>query len=54
MLNLREFRGNAYRLADWLPWACLVAPGVILNKDGSFQRTMRYAGRTSTVRPRPS
>ena len=25
MLNLREFRGNAYRLADWLPWACLVA-----------------------------
>src|SRR5581483_8046994 len=44
MLNLREFRGNAYRLADWLPWACLVAPGVILNKDGSFQRTIRYRG----------
>jgi len=34
MLNLREFRGDAHRLADWLPWACLVAPGVILNKDG--------------------
>ncbi|WP_316233774.1 conjugal transfer protein TrbE [Bradyrhizobium sp. SZCCHNPS2010] len=44
MLNLREFRSHAYRLADWLPWACLVAPGVILNKDGSFQRTMRYRG----------
>ncbi|MHC2463312.1 conjugal transfer protein TrbE [Bradyrhizobium embrapense] len=44
MLNLREFRSNAYRLADWLPWACLVAPGVILNKDGSFQRTIRYRG----------
>ncbi|MCC8977257.1 conjugal transfer protein TrbE [Bradyrhizobium acaciae] len=44
MLNLREFRSNAHRLADWLPWACLVAPGVILNKDGSFQRTMRYRG----------
>ncbi|MCC8937066.1 conjugal transfer protein TrbE [Bradyrhizobium sp. Arg68] len=44
MLNLREFRGDAYRLADWLPWACLVAPGVILNKDGSFQRTIRYRG----------
>lgn len=44
MLNLREFRGQAHRLADWLPWACLVAPGVILNKDGSFQRTIRYRG----------
>jgi type IV secretion/conjugal transfer VirB4 family ATPase len=44
MLNLREFRPNAYRLADWLPWACLVAPGIVLNKDGSFQRTVRYRG----------
>src|SRR6267154_5629636 len=44
MLNLREFRSNAYRLADWLPWACLVAPGIGLNKDGSFQRTVRYRG----------
>ncbi|MFH0301098.1 conjugal transfer protein TrbE [Bradyrhizobium sp. 31Argb] len=44
MLNLKEYRGHAYRLADWLPWACLVAPGVVLNKDGSFQRTIRYRG----------
>jgi len=44
MLNLREFRSHAYRLADWLPWACLIAPGVVLNKDGSFQRTVRYRG----------
>ncbi|MDH2380716.1 conjugal transfer protein TrbE [Bradyrhizobium sp. CER78] len=44
MLNLREFRRDAYRLADWLPWVCLIAPGVILNKDGSFQRTIRYRG----------
>jgi type IV secretion system protein TrbE len=44
MLNLREFRSHAHRLADWLPWACLVAPGIVLNKDGSFQRTVRYRG----------
>jgi type IV secretion/conjugal transfer VirB4 family ATPase len=44
MLNLREFRSHANRLADWLPWACLVAPGIVLNKDGSFQRTVRYRG----------
>lgn len=44
MLNVREFRSHAHRLADWLPWACLIAPGIVLNKDGSFQRTVRYRG----------
>ncbi|MFS0771226.1 conjugal transfer protein TrbE [Sphingomonas sp. 1P08PE] len=44
MLNLAEYRGRADRLADHLPWAALVAPGVILNKDGSFQRTLRFRG----------
>src|SRR3546814_9663371 len=40
MLNLREYRHRADRLADHLPWAALVADGVIFNKDGSFQRTL--------------
>lgn len=31
-------------LADWLPRAGLIAPGVVLNKDGSFQRTARFRG----------
>jgi type IV secretion system protein TrbE len=44
MLNLAEYRRKATALADYLPWACLVAPGVVLNKDGSFQRTARYRG----------
>src|SRR5690348_380328 len=44
MLNLAEYRPHATRLADWLPWAGLVAPGVVLNKDGSFQRTARFRG----------
>uniref|UniRef100_UPI0035CA5F9D conjugal transfer protein TrbE n=1 Tax=uncultured Sphingomonas sp. TaxID=158754 RepID=UPI0035CA5F9D len=44
MLNLREYRQRADRLADHLPWAALVAPGVILNKDGSFQRTLAFRG----------
>lgn len=44
MLNLAEYRKQTTRLADYLPWACLVAPGVLLNKDGSFQRTIRYRG----------
>jgi len=44
MLALREYRPAADRLADHLPWAALVAEGVILNKDGSFQRTFAFRG----------
>jgi type IV secretion system protein VirB4 len=44
MLALREYRSRADRLADHLPWAALVAPGIVLNKDGSFQRTARFRG----------
>lgn len=44
MLNLAEYRPHADRLADHLPWAALVAPGVVLNKDGSFQRSFRFRG----------
>ncbi|MDP3750784.1 MAG: conjugal transfer protein TrbE [Polaromonas sp.] len=44
MLNLIEYRKRPALLADWLPWAGLVAPGVVLNKDGSFQRTVRFRG----------
>jgi type IV secretion system protein VirB4 len=44
MLNLAEYRRRTTALADYLPWACLVGPGIVLNKDGSFQRTLRYRG----------
>src|SRR5207244_1754457 len=33
--------GAARRL---LPWAGFVAPGIVLNKDGSLQRTCRFRG----------
>ncbi len=44
MLNLAEYRSRFDRLADHLPWAALVAPGVVLNKDGSFQRSFAFRG----------
>lgn len=44
MLNLSEYRPKSHHLADFLPWAALVREGVILNKDGSFQRTLRFRG----------
>lgn len=44
MLNLAEYRKKPQGLADFLPWAALVASGVVANKDGSFQRTARFRG----------
>jgi len=43
-MNLAEYRRSNTRLADFLPWAALVGEGVVLNKDGSFQRTARFRG----------
>ena len=44
MLRLAEYRTRPAALADFLPWAALVAPGVVLNKDGSLQRSARFRG----------
>jgi type IV secretion system protein VirB4 len=44
MMNLAEYRRGSQSLADFLPWAALAREGVILNKDGSFQRTAKFRG----------
>ena len=44
MMNLAEYRRSATHLVDFLPWAALAGDGVVLNKDGSFQRTARFRG----------
>jgi type IV secretion system protein VirB4 len=44
MRFLDEFRRRPATLADHLPWAVRVAPGVVLNKDGSFLAGLRFRG----------
>lgn len=44
MMNLAEYRRTAARLADYLPWVALIGSGVVLNKDGSFQRSAKFRG----------
>jgi len=44
MLALREYQVKPRRLADYLPWAILIAPGVVLCKDGSFLSVARFRG----------
>jgi type IV secretion/conjugal transfer VirB4 family ATPase len=44
MYYLYEFLRRPNKLSDLLPWAALIAPGVILNKDGSLQKSYRFRG----------
>jgi type IV secretion system protein VirB4 len=44
MFSLAPYTHTPSRLEDYLPWAILVAPGIVLNKDGSFQTTVRLRG----------
>ena len=43
-MRLAEYRPKTALLADCLPWAALIDEGVVLNKDGSLQRTARFRG----------
>ena len=43
-MNLSEYRRSTVSVADFLPWGALVDEGIVLNKDGSFQRTARFRG----------
>ncbi|MEN3288401.1 MAG: type secretion system protein TrbE, partial [Bradyrhizobium sp.] len=42
MMNLSEYRRSNAQLSDYLPWAALVDRGIVLNKDGSLQRSARF------------
>jgi len=44
MFSLREYREPSSRLPDRLPWAFLVAPGVVLQKDQILQTTIAFRG----------
>ncbi len=44
MMSFSPYAHQPSRLEDFLPWALLVGPGVVLNKDGSFQKTARFRG----------
>lgn len=44
MLDLRPYKRSGAKLSDYLLWAGLIAPGIVLNKDGAFQRTLTFRG----------
>jgi type IV secretion system protein TrbE len=44
MINLKQYREPTTRLPDYLPWAAIVAPGVVLQKDAILQKTYAFRG----------
>ncbi len=44
VFSLADHKKNPDRLSDHLPWALLIAPGVIFNKNGAFQTSFRFRG----------
>jgi type IV secretion/conjugal transfer VirB4 family ATPase len=44
MIDLRPYKQAGRQLSDYLVWAGLVAPGIVLNKEGAFQRTLSFRG----------
>lgn len=44
MFNLAQYREPTTRLPDHLPWAALIAPGVVLQKDALLQKTVSFRG----------
>ncbi len=44
MFNISEYRRKGKKLSDYLPWAALIHPRVVLNKDGSFLAAYRFRG----------
>ncbi|MTK63970.1 MAG: hypothetical protein F8N15_05460 [Methanobacterium sp.] len=45
MLRLREFRTALKGLADLLPWAAMIDPGIVLNKDASLTTAYFFRGK---------
>jgi type IV secretion system protein VirB4 len=44
LFGITEYDGKPSDLTDLLPWAFLLEPGLIINKDGSFMKVITYRG----------
>ncbi|SPD72441.1 CagE TrbE VirB component of type IV transporter system [uncultured Desulfobacterium sp.] len=44
MFRLKEYREPTHRLPDYLPWAGIIAPGVVLQKEAILQKTINFRG----------
>ena len=41
---LKEYSEEKGKLSSYVPWICLIDKGVVLNKNGTLQKTLKYRG----------
>ena len=41
---LKEYQIEKNKLSTYIPWIALVDKGVVLNKNGTLQKTLRFRG----------
>ena len=41
---LKEYSEEKGKLSSYIPWICLIDKGVVLNKNGTLQKTLKYRG----------
>ena len=41
---LKEYNEEKGKLSSYVPWICLIDKGVVLNKNGTLQKTLKYRG----------
>ena len=41
---LKEYSEEKGKLSSYAPWICLIDKGVVLNKNGTLQKTLKYRG----------
>ena len=41
---LKEYNEEKDKLSSYVPWICLIDKGVVLNKNGTLQKTLKYRG----------
>ena len=39
---LKEYSEEKGKLSSYIPWICLIDKGVVLNKNGTLQKTLKY------------
>jgi hypothetical protein len=54
MLFLAEHRSRAARLSDYLPWAAMVAPVIVLDKMGASSAPRVFGSQISTAPYKPN
>ena len=41
---IKEYQDEKNKLSTYIPWIAMIDEGVILNKNGTFQKTLKFRG----------